>query len=65
MLWMRDHRAEQVHELLISGMGRPDSDADLQSIRQVQQTMSSGGVVPAAALEAVNTFVYTDEFARE
>jgi NitT/TauT family transport system substrate-binding protein len=57
MLWVRDHPAEQVRDVMTKEMGRPDSDDDLQAIRQLQQTMSSDGVVPAAAVEAVATFV--------
>jgi hypothetical protein len=51
MLWMGDRRAEQVRELVISGMARPDSDADLHSIRQEQQTMSPDGVVAATVVK--------------
>ena len=57
MLWMRDHPAEQVREMMTKRTGRPDSDTDLQAIRQAQQTMSPDGVVPATAIEIVEKFV--------
>ena len=57
MLWMRDHPAEQVRDLMTKRMGRPDADADLQAIRQAQQTLSPDGVVPATAIDIVEKFV--------
>jgi NitT/TauT family transport system substrate-binding protein len=57
MLWVRDHPAEQVREMMNNETGRPDSDTDVQAIRQIQQTISPDGVVSAGAVEAVKEFV--------
>jgi NitT/TauT family transport system substrate-binding protein len=57
MRWMRDHPVEQVRDMITKRTGRPDSDTDLQAIRQAQQIMSPDGVVPGGAVDAVERFV--------
>jgi NitT/TauT family transport system substrate-binding protein len=57
MRWMRDHPAEQVRDLITKRTARPDSETDLQAIRQAQQIMSPDGIVPGGAVDAVERFV--------
>jgi NitT/TauT family transport system substrate-binding protein len=56
MSWVRDHPAEQVREMIPEG-ARMAAEADLQSIRLVQQGMSTDGLVPAGSAQLVEKFV--------
>jgi NitT/TauT family transport system substrate-binding protein len=57
MLWVRDHPAEEIRDMMTKDPGRLASDADLRAIRQIQQTMSPDGLVSAGAIETVKEFV--------
>ncbi|MEP6916286.1 MAG: ABC transporter substrate-binding protein [Acidobacteriota bacterium] len=56
MQWIREHPAEQVRDLLPDAV-RATPEADLQAIRQMQQVLSSDGLMPAGSAELIAKFV--------
>jgi NitT/TauT family transport system substrate-binding protein len=56
MRWVREQPAERVREMIPEG-ARTATEADLRSIREVQEAMSIDGVVPAGTAERVEKFV--------
>ncbi len=59
MQWMRTHSAEEVRAMMPAARRMPDAEAELQAIRQAQQTLSPDGTMPADAPEAVRRYVAT------
>jgi NitT/TauT family transport system substrate-binding protein len=56
MQWVRDHSAEQVREM-VPAAARTTDEADLQAIRQLQQVLSSDGLMPPGATALIERFV--------
>jgi len=56
MQWIRDHPAEQVRDMLPDAV-RTTAEADLLAIRQMQQVLSSDGLMPAGSAELIAKFV--------
>jgi NitT/TauT family transport system substrate-binding protein len=56
MRWVREQPAEQVREMIPEG-ARSTTEADLRTIREVQEGMSMDGLVPAGTAERVEKFV--------
>ncbi len=57
MGWMHTHSAEEVRAQMSESERMPDAEADLQAIRQAQQTLSPDGVMPDPAPELMRKFV--------
>jgi sulfonate transport system substrate-binding protein len=57
MRWVREHPAEQVREMIPEAARMATAEADLRSIRRMQQGMSTDGLVPAGSAERVEKFV--------
>jgi NitT/TauT family transport system substrate-binding protein len=57
MEWMRTHSAEEVRAKMPEETRMPDAEADLQAIRQAQQTLSPDGVFPDSAPELMREFL--------
>jgi len=53
MQWMRDRTAEQVRAQMSEAERMPDTAADLEAIRQFQETILPNGAMPADGLETV------------
>jgi len=53
MLWLGTHPAEQVREMVPPEMRGTDIEADLEAIRQGQNTLSPDGMVPARGAELI------------
>jgi NitT/TauT family transport system substrate-binding protein len=51
MQWMGEHPAEEIRERMREDQRMPDADADLQTIRDAQQTLSSDGAIQNASVE--------------
>jgi NitT/TauT family transport system substrate-binding protein len=51
--WVGDHSAEQVRAQMSEAERMPDAEADLQAIREFQQSLLRDGVMPAGAPEIV------------
>jgi NitT/TauT family transport system substrate-binding protein len=56
MQWIRDHPAEQVRDMLPDAV-RTTPEADLHAIRQVQQVLSTDGLIPPGSTELIAKFV--------
>ena len=56
MRWIRDHSAEQVREM-VPAEARTTDEADLDAIRQLQQVLSSDGLMPPGSTELIERFV--------
>jgi len=56
MQWIRDHSAEQVRDM-VPQAARTTAEADLHAIRQMQQVLSSDGLMPPGATELLQKFV--------
>ena len=56
MQWVRDHSAEQVRDM-VPAAARTTPEADLHAIRQMQQVLSSDGLVPPGSTELIAKFV--------
>jgi NitT/TauT family transport system substrate-binding protein len=56
MQWVRDHPAEEVREM-VPVDARTTDEADLDAIRQLQQVLSSDGLMPPGATELIERFV--------
>jgi sulfonate transport system substrate-binding protein len=56
MRWVRDHPAEQVRDM-IPDAARMTAKADLQTIQQMQQGISTDGLMPAGSAELLEKFV--------
>ena len=57
MEWMRTHSAEEVRTQMPEATRMPDAEADLQAIRQAQQTLSPDGVTPDSAPQLMKEFL--------
>jgi NitT/TauT family transport system substrate-binding protein len=57
MLWIRSHSPEEVRATIPEALRMPDVEADLQAIRQSQQTLTPSGMIPADAPPVVLKFV--------
>ena len=56
MQWVRDHSAEQVRDM-VPAAARTTAEADLHAIRQMQQVLSSDGLIPPGSTELIAKFV--------
>jgi hypothetical protein len=56
MRWVSDHPAEQVRAMIPQST-RMTVDADLQSIRRIQQGLSADGRMPPGSPELIQKFV--------
>jgi NitT/TauT family transport system substrate-binding protein len=57
MKWMGTHSAEEVRAQMPEATRMPDAEADLQAIRQAQQTLSPDGVTPDSAPHLMREFL--------
>ena len=57
MEWMANHSPEEVRATIPEASRMPDSEADLDAIRQIQGTMSRDGIMPPGAPEIIRKFV--------
>jgi NitT/TauT family transport system substrate-binding protein len=57
MEWMATHSADEVRASIPEALRMPDAEADLEAIRQVQQTMSRDGIMPPDGPETIRKYV--------
>lgn len=57
MSWMRTHTAEDIRAKMSESERLPDVEADLQAIRQAQQSLSPDGVIPDSSPALVRKYV--------